>query len=58
MKKCYKELKEVQEAFNDEKEDELLLKCIKCEHFRKKENGYYCIDKPIRTLDFDASNSN
>lgn len=53
MKECYKELKEVQEAFNDAKEDELLLKCIKCEHFRQRKNGYFCIDKPIRTLDIE-----
>ena len=53
MKECYKELKEVQALFDDKKEDELLLKCIKCEHFRQRKNGYFCIDKPIRTLDIE-----
>lgn len=51
MKECYLEIKAAQELFDDHKEDELLLICINCKNFNKKENGYYCGDNPIRTLD-------
>lgn len=53
MEKCYLEIKKAQELFDDYKEDELLLICINCKHFTKKENGYYCKDKPIRVIDFN-----
>lgn len=53
MEICYLELKSAQKFFNDNKEDELLLKCIKCDKFRQKENGYYCKDKPIRIIEWE-----
>jgi hypothetical protein len=54
MEKCYVELKEAQAKYDDKKEDRILLKCIKCKKFNKKENekgyGYFCGRKEIRFL--------
>jgi hypothetical protein len=53
MKLCYLELKAAQKVYNDKKEDELILKCIECPCFNKKENGYYCEDQEIRVINFN-----
>ena len=57
MKVCYLELKAAQKFFNDAKEDELILKCIECPCFNKKEAkgvyGFYCEDQEIRAINFN-----
>ena len=57
MEKCYLELKEAQNKYDDKKEDRIIAKCVKCKKFNKKENekgyGYYCGRKEIRVLNFE-----